>query len=67
VVGAEPNKTMETNKRQIEMNLNDQGYTYVFEAKEEMVTKVPSKFRRTVWQVLPSICGKNAPNSRTDQ
>ncbi|CAH1376242.1 hypothetical protein MTP99_017610 [Tenebrio molitor] len=48
---------METNKRQIEMNLNDQGYTYVFEAKEEMVTKVPSKFRRTVWQVLPSICG----------
>jgi hypothetical protein len=49
------------------MNLNDQGYTYVFEAKEEMVTKVPSKFRRTVWQVLPSICGKNAPNSRTDQ
>ncbi|XP_015838532.1 solute carrier family 2, facilitated glucose transporter member 8 isoform X2 [Tribolium castaneum] len=43
---------MEANKRQVEMKLNHE-CVYVFETKGEMV---PSKFRRKVWQILPSIC-----------
>ncbi|XP_044272745.1 solute carrier family 2, facilitated glucose transporter member 8-like isoform X3 [Tribolium madens] len=43
---------MEANKRQLEVKL-DHECIYVFERKEEMA---PSKFRRKVWQILPSIC-----------
>ncbi|XP_044272744.1 solute carrier family 2, facilitated glucose transporter member 8-like isoform X2 [Tribolium madens] len=42
---------MEANKRQLEVKL-DHECIYVFERKEEMA---PSKFRRKVWQILPSI------------
>ncbi|XP_063917172.1 probable metabolite transport protein CsbC [Zophobas morio] len=47
---------MEANKRQLEMKLSEEGYTYVFETKGEMGAKPPSKFRRKVWQIVPSVC-----------
>ncbi|RZC41588.1 facilitated trehalose transporter Tret1 [Asbolus verrucosus] len=47
---------MEAN-RQMEMKLDDKEYTYVFQTKEEMATKSPSKIRRKIWQIFPSVCG----------
>ena len=42
------------------MKLSEEGYTYVFETKGEMGAKPPSKFRRKVWQIVPSVCGKRS-------